>query len=76
MSHELWVTIFRIMDALGIKIEPTAGDATNSGVEQVILNFKSLEVTVWSSSQTTWKSKQILKRKISVWNWAVKAICP
>ena len=23
------------MDALGIKIEPTAGDATNSGVEQV-----------------------------------------
>ena len=23
------------MDALGIKIEPTAGDATNSGIEQV-----------------------------------------
>ena len=23
------------MDALGIKIEPTAGDATNSGFEQV-----------------------------------------
>ena len=53
MSHELSVIFFRIMDALGIKIEPTAGDATNSGVEQVILNLKNLKVTVWSSSQTT-----------------------
>ena len=32
MSH-----FFRKMDALGIKIEPTAGDATNSGIEQVKL---------------------------------------
>ena len=35
MSHWLWVIYFRTMDALGIKIEPTAGDATNSGIEQV-----------------------------------------
>ena len=42
MSHTLSVIFFSIMDALGIKIEPTAGDATNSGVEQVILSFKSL----------------------------------
>ena len=30
-----FIILFRIMDALGIKIEPTAGDATNSGIEQV-----------------------------------------
>ena len=37
LFSRLRLTLFRsrIMDALGIKIEPTAGDATNSGVEQV-----------------------------------------